>query len=52
MGILHSHGDVSVTKNALKRENVAPVHHVVTGESVPEDVRQLLRRRVSTPFIR
>lgn len=44
MGIAHGHGDVAVAKNALQRENVSPVHHVMAGEGVPQDVGQLLRR--------
>lgn len=47
----HGDGDITVAKDALKREDISPVHHVMTGEGVPEYVRQLLRRRVSTPFI-
>lgn len=44
MGIAHGHGDVAVSEDALEREYVAPVHHVVTGEGVAQDVGQLLRR--------
>lgn len=42
MRILHGHRDVPMAKNALKRENISTVHHVVTGEGMPEDVGELL----------
>ena len=40
VGIAHRHGDVAVAKDALQREYVAPFHHVMTGEGVPQDVSE------------
>lgn len=44
MGIAHGHGDVAMPEDALQREYVASVHHVMTGEGVAQDMGQLLRR--------
>lgn len=41
MGILHRHDQRGVTQDALQREDVAAVHHVVAGERVAQDVPQL-----------
>ena len=41
MRIAHRHLDIPMTKNPLQRQNVPALHHVVTGEGVPKNVRQL-----------
>lgn len=38
MCIAHSHGDGGMPEDALKAEDVATGHHVVTGKGVTQDV--------------
>ena len=44
MRIAHGHLDIAMTQDALQREDVPALHHVVAGERVPQDVSQLPRR--------
>lgn len=40
-----------MTKNPLQRQNVPALHHVVTSEGVPENVRQLAGSVYPCPLI-
>ena len=44
VGVAHRHADVGMAKNLLQAQNVAAVHHEVTGERMPQDVRGLASR--------
>lgn len=39
--VAHGHLDIPMTKNPLQRQNIPALHHVVTSEGMPENVRQL-----------
>lgn len=41
MRIAHGHLDIAMTQDALQREDVPALHHVVAGERVPQDMSQL-----------
>lgn len=46
VSILHGHRQRGVTEYALQGKNISPSHHVVTGESMPQHVRQLACRQL------
>lgn len=46
MRISHGLQDAGMTKNFLKRENVAAVHHEMTGKGVPQHMNRLPLRQV------
>lgn len=41
VGITHGHREICVSENALQRQNIASIHHEVTGEGVPQHVGHL-----------
>lgn len=41
MRIADGHLDIAMTRDALQREDVPVLHHVVAGERVPQDMSQL-----------
>ncbi len=51
MCVFHGHGNAAVTEDALQGEDVAAVHHEVTGEGVTQDVGELTLRQIQTKGI-
>lgn len=51
MGVFHGHGDTAVTEDALQGEDVAAVHHEMTGEGVAQDVGELALRQIQTKCV-
>lgn len=42
MCIPHRHGDIAMAEDALQRQDITAIHHVVAGEGMAEDVSLLL----------
>ena len=45
MGITHRHANAGMTQDALKRQDITPVHHKVAGEGMAQDVGALAFRQ-------